>query len=50
MHLIAVLLGLLAFIALGMNVLFANIMFGMILFAGVGVIVWLEVLDLRRTA
>ena len=50
MHLVAVLLGLLAFIALGMNVLFANIMFGTILFTGVGVIVWLEVLDSRRTA
>jgi len=48
MHLVAVFLGLLAFIALGMNVLSANIMFGIILFAGVGIIVWLEILDSRR--
>lgn len=45
MHLVAVFLGLLAFIALGMTVFAANILFGTIVFMGIGVIVWLMIVD-----
>jgi UDP-GlcNAc:undecaprenyl-phosphate GlcNAc-1-phosphate transferase len=48
MHLVAVFLGLLAFIALGMTVLSANILFGIILVTGAGIIIWLESLESRR--
>lgn len=48
LHLVAVLLGLLTFIALDMSVLFANILFSSILFVGIGAIIWLEVVEAHK--